>query len=157
MLIAEPQVYTGQDAEATFTAARERVRELTDALADLPAAYQTAVKRGDAADMRAARVSKIDLEEQLIVARILVARVETTLLNDQIAALGPREQAAGQAVQEAFAVTKIKQAELESAIAASNRAQGDAAVIRGEREELVGRRMDLRERLKALTAIELPK
>lgn len=156
MLIAEPQVRTDQDAEATFERARADVRDLQAALAALPEAYKQAVKRGNAADMRAARVSKMDIEEQLIVARILVARAETTLLDDQIAALGPREQAAGQAVQEAFAVTKIKQAELESAIAASNRRQGDAVVIRGEREELVGWRMDLRERLKALTAIELP-
>jgi len=150
------ELTTEQGASATFERARAEVHELKAALAALPEAYKDAVKRGDAAAMRAARVSKIDIEEQLIVARILVARAEMTLLDDQIAALGPREQAAGQAVQDAFAVTKIKQAELESAIAASNRAQGDAAVIRGEREELVGRRMDLRERLKTLTAIELP-
>ncbi len=157
MLVAEPQVQTDQqDAEAAFERARDDVRDLQAALAALPEAYTQAVKRGAAADMRAARVSKIDLEEQLIVARVVVARAEVALIESELAGFAGREQEAARVVQTSYAANKAAQAALEAAIRASNNAQNDATMIRAQRDDVAFRLAEARKRLQTLTAVTLP-
>lgn len=153
-MIAE--LTTQQDAETTFTAARERVRELTDALADLPAAYQTAVKHGDTTAAKAIRVQRIDLEEEIVVARILAVRAEVALIEAELAAFAGHEQDAGLAVQTTYAATTAAKATLEAAIRASNNAQNDAAMVRAQREDVAFRLAEARKRLQTLTAVTLP-
>jgi len=85
--IPDPRV----TAQATLDTARARVRTLEGALSALPDQYTRAAKHSNATKMKELRHEKLDLEEELLAAKIAVANAEIGSLNADFRAVCARD------------------------------------------------------------------
>ncbi len=131
---AEPTETTEQSAEEALEAARATVVELETALAGLPSAYSTAVKQGRADTLKEIQHRRLDLESELVVARVRLIHAEIAALHATQAAARLREAAIARESRAAETALVAARAAFDQATARSNATDLDASALRWEQQ-----------------------
>jgi len=151
--IAEPTETTAQEA---LEAARAAVNELETALAALPAAYTAAVKRGRADTLKEIQHRRLDLESELVVARVRVVHAEIAALHATQAAARLRESAIARESRAAETALVAARAAFDQATARSNATDLDASALRWEQQRTRELILLAEDRLTALISAPMP-
>lgn len=149
-------IETTETTEATRDAARAAVGELETALAAVPSAYARAVKRANAAELKALIHRRVDLESELVVGRVRLVRAEIVALHATQADARLREAAIARESEAAETGLLAARAAYDQALARSNAIAGRGDALRWEQTHT--REMILlgEDRLAALITAPMP-
>jgi len=151
---AEPtETTTPEEALGT---ARAAVAELETALAGIPTEYSKAAKRGRASEMKDLRHRRIDLEEELHAARIVVIHAEITVLQGQQAETRLRETGIAQDIATTEAALLVARDTFDAAAGARNDAEARATANRWEIQHTRELVLLAQDRLNALISEPMP-
>ncbi len=151
-----PTETTEQSADEALQLARAAVHDLETALAGLPSAYSTAVKQGRADTLKEIQHRRLDLESELVVARVRLIHAEVAELHATQACTRLREAAISREATLAEAALKAARAAFDQATARSNATDAEAGTLRWEQQRTRELILLAEDRLTALITAPMP-
>ncbi len=156
MLTAPTEPTTEATPEETLQLARAAVHDLEAALASLPAAYAQATRHARAADLTALRHRRVDLESELVVARIRLVHGEIGVFRETQAAARLTEAAIAREAAAAESALIAARAAFDQAMATSSAIAGRGDALRWEQTHTRELILLAEDRLTALITAPMP-